>query len=919
MNLPNTAEHKRLAASETRAADWKNWGPYLSERAWGTVREDYSPHGNAWEYLPHDHARSRAYRWNEDGLGGFCNRFQNTCLAVALWNERDPILKERLFGLTGNEGNHGEDVKEYYFYLDGTPTHAYMKMLYKYPQVEYPYARLVEENGRRDRLAPEFELIDALHDAFAESRYFDVFIEYAKEDEEDILCRITAVNRGPDPAALHVLPHLWYRNTWAWGYDRPKPTLHDASNGSNVAVVRGEHPHLGERFWYVFAPGSEPPELLFTENETNAEHLFGAANASPYVKDGIHEAVVNKHLDRVNPAREGTKVAARIRTVIAPGESYTVKVRFSNQALARPFADFCKIFDRRIEEADAFYDAIQPPNLTADERSVQRQAFAGLLWSKQFYHYSTELWLKGDPAAPPPPDSRLFGRNSDWGHLYNLDVLSMPDTWEYPWFAAWDLAFHMIPMAMLDPEWAKRQLIVLLREWYMHPNGQIPAYEWAFGDVNPPVHAWAAWRVYKIARNVTGVADTEFLEKVFHKLLLNFTWWVNRKDASGSNIFQGGFLGLDNIGVFDRSAPLPTGGRLEQADGTAWMGMYCLNMLAIALELARTKPAYEDVATKFFEHFVAIANAINRACGGRGLWDEEEGFYYDMLSLPDGRLLPMKVDSFVGLIPLFAVETIEPDLLEKLPRFRQRMEWFIKYRPHLVEEIASLTHQGEGGRLLLSLVDRFQLESVLGRMLDPAAFLSDYGLRAVSKKHEAEPYTFAVDGQVHQVRYEPAESSTGLFGGNSNWRGPIWFPVNYLMIESLQKYHHYYGDELKVELPHGTGRVATLEEVAAELSRRLASIFLRDEEGRRAFYGGVDYFQQDPHWRDYALFYEYFHGDNGAGVGASHQTGWTALVAKLIQQSGGAPGAAHVNGAAEAANGHALLHEVNGMLQPEPI
>jgi len=885
MTLPDTPEHQRLAASEARNADWKNWGPYLSERAWGTVREDYSPHGNAWEFFPHDHARSRAYRWNEDGLGGFCNRYQNACLAVALWNEQDPILKERLFGLTGNEGNHGEDVKEYYFYLDGTPTHSYMKMLYKYPQVAYPYGQLVGENGRRGRLAPEFELIDALRDTFAENRYFDVFIEYAKADEEDILCRITVVNRGPDPAPIHILPHLWYRNTWSWGEDRPKPTLEDASNG-NKAAARMEHRHLGQRWWYVFAPGQSPPNLLFTENETNNERLFGAPNTAPYVKDGINDAVVHRKTDRVNPEGQGTKVAAQVRAVVAPGESFTVKVRFAGQQIDKPFADFCQIFDRRIQEADAFYAAVQQGDLTDDERRVQRQAYAGLLWSKQFYHYSVDLWRDGDPIGPPPPEQRRYGRNSDWGHLYNLDVISMPDKWEYPWFAAWDLAFHMIPLASIDPEWAKRQLILLLREWYMHPNGQLPAYEWAFGDVNPPVHAWAAWRVYKIARNVTGEADMEFLEKVFHKLLLNFTWWVNRKDASGNNIFQGGFLGLDNIGVFDRSAPLPTGGHLEQADGTAWMGMYCLNMLAIALELAKAKPAYEDVATKFFEHFVYIAYAINRACGGRGLWHEEDGFYYDMLQTPDGRMVPMKVRSFVGLIPLFAAETLEPEILDQLPRFRKRMEWFIRYRPHLLDHFSLSTEPGAEGSLLLSLANQQQIERVLERMLDPVQFLSDYGLRAVSKEHEEAPYVFSVDGKAYSVAYEPAESSTGLFGGNSNWRGPIWFPVNYLMIESLQKYHHYYGDTLKVELPRGSGRYVDLKDVADDLSRRLTEIFLPDTNGRRPYYGGVDYFQQDPHWQGYVLFYEYFHGDNGAGIGASHQTGWTALVAKLIEKAG---------------------------------
>jgi hypothetical protein len=878
-----TVEHQRLSDSEARQADWKQWGPYLSERAWGTVREDYSADGDAWDYFPHDQARSRAYRWNEDGLGGLSNRFQNICLAVALWNEHDPILKERLFGLTGSEGNHGEDVKEYYFYLDSTPTHSYMKMLYKYPQVEYPYSQLTQENRHRGRSTGEYELIDALREAFEQGHYFDIFIEYAKGDEEDILCRITAANRGPDAAPLHILPHLWYRNTWSWGYDSQRPEICAVEGGAHT-----RHRHLGERWWYVRGEDGAPPTLLFTENDTNTEKLFGVPNASLYVKDGIHNAVVHERLDRVNPASTGTKAAAHFKTVIPPGGIYSVYVRFANQQSKLPFADFDSIFEQRIREADEFYRAVQNPELSDDERDVQRQAFAGLLWSKQFYHYGVELWLKGDPAAPPPPESRKYGRNSDWSHLYNLDVLSMPDKWEYPWFAAWDLAFHCIPLALIDPEWAKRQLVLLLREWYMHPNGQIPAYEWAFGDVNPPVHAWAVWRTYKIARNVTGYADTAFLERMYHKLLLNFTWWVNRKDRDGKNVFQGGFLGLDNIGIFDRSAPLPTGGYIQQADGTAWMGMYCLNMLAIALELARTNTSYEDVATKFFEHFIYIANAIHNLGGeGVSLWDKEDGFFYDVLSLPNGDYVPLRTRSFVGLIPLFAVETLEPDLLEKLPRFRHRMEWFIKYRPQLVAHIASLTEPGDGDRRLLSIVDRDELAQILKRMLDSTEFLSDFGLRSVSKYHEANPYAWNTNGQVHSLKYEPAESSSGLFGGNSNWRGPIWFPVNYLMIEALQKYHHYYGDSFRAEMPAGSENEMNLEGVAAELSRRLMGIFLRNEQGRRAVFGGADYFQNDPNWRDYVLFYEYFHGDNGTGIGASHQTGWTALVAKLIQQSGG--------------------------------
>jgi hypothetical protein len=879
----SSAEHKRLTDCVKRKADWKKWGPFLSDRAWGTVREDYSADGNAWGYFPHDHARSRAYRWNEDGLAGVSNRFQNICLAVALWNEEDPILKERLFGLTGNEGNHGEDVKEYYYYLDSTPTHSYMKMLYKYPQVEYPYAALVAENRARNRHEPEFELVDALYEAFSQGLYFDVFIEYARADQEDLLCRISAVNRGPDAAPIHLLPHLWYRNTWSWGYDRPKPVL----RALNDRTVYTKFRHVGERWWSVSDGEGQTAPFLFTENETNKERLFGVANDSPYVKDGINDTVVDGATGRVNPAGTGSKVAAHFQRMVPPGESFTVQVRFANKMHDDPFVDFDDIFALRKREADQFYALVQGPDLNTDLREIQRQAFAGLMWSKQFYHYAVDLWLDGDPASPPPPASRRSGRNAGWEHLVNLDVVSMPDKWEYPWYAVWDLAFHTLPIALIDPEWAKRQLILMLREWYMHPNGQIPAYEWAFGDVNPPVHAWAAWRVYKIDRNLTGHADTAFLERVFHKLLLNFTWWVNRKDAEGHNIFQGGFLGLDNIGVFDRSAPLPTGGHIEQADGTAWMGMYCLNMLAIALELALVRPAYEDVATKFFEHFIYIAHAINHAHEGTGLWHEADGFFYDTLLTADKRYIPLQIRSFVGLIPLYAVEILEQEMLEKLPRFRRRMEWFINYRPELVANIPQMTIPGVKDRLLLSLISQSQLGRVLTRMLDPDQFLSDYGLRSLSKEHEGHPFVFHESGRAYSVEYEPAESRTGLFGGNSNWRGPIWFPVNFLMIESLQKYHRYCGPSLKVEMPCGAGNAVELDAVATDLSQRLIKIFMRDEEGKRPYYGSVELFQSDPHWRDHILFYEYFHGDNGAGIGASHQTGWTALVAKLIRQSGG--------------------------------
>lgn len=870
-----TAEHKRLADSEARRADWKHWGPYVSERAWGTVREDYSANGDAWDSFPHDHARSRAYRWSEDGLGGFCNRFQNVCLGVALWNERDPILKERLFGLTNAEGNHGEDVKEYYYYLDGVPSHAYMQMLYKYPQAAYPYVDLIAENGRRGFGDPEYELLDAAQAAFADSRYFDIFIEYAKASESDILCQVRAVNRGPDVAPLHILPHIWFRNTWSWGHNplRPELVAHDRQ------TVRVSEPHLGECWWYV---DSHDVPLLFTNNDTNTERLFGQPNEIPYVKDGINDYVVQGATEQVNPEQSGTKAAAHYSARIEPGQTFTVQVRFSLSAHDQPFADFESIFTQRQVETDEFYAVIQPDGLSEDEKRVQRQAYAGLLWNKQFYHYSVELWWAGDPAYPQASHEYDTGRNVGWNHVYCLDVLSMPDKWEYPWFAAWDLAFYMIPLAELDPEWAKRQLVLLLREWYMHPNGQLPAYEWQFSDVNPPVHAWAAWKVYNIDRNNSGRADTAFLKKVFHKLLLNFTWWVNRKDRDGNNIFAGGFLGLDNIGVFDRSDALPTGGHLEQADGTAWMGMYCLNMLTIALELAQTDPAYEDIATKFFEHFVYIANAFYEPEGYLGLWDEHDGFFYDNLHMPSGQHARLKTRSFVGLIPLLAVTHITPDHLAQLPHFRRRTEWFVKYRPHLLKNLTWLTRTGAAGDYLLSIVGQDRLRRVLARMLDPDEFLSDYGLRSLSRYHERNPYEFWNDDTVYRVGYEPGESQSWLFGGNSNWRGPIWFPINYLLIEALREYHHYYGDDLHVELPMRSGQRVTLDRVADELARRLSSIFLRDEQGYRPVFGADAVTRTDEHWRDHVLFYEYFHGDNGRGLGASHQTGWTALVASLL-------------------------------------
>jgi hypothetical protein len=875
-----TAEEKRLKEARERRRHWKRWGPYLAERAWGTVREDYSADGAAWNYLPHDHARSRAYRWNEDGIAGISDRHQLICFALALWNGRDPILKERIFGLAGPEGNHGEDVKEYYFYLDSTPTHSYMNYLYKYPQERFPYEKLYEENRRRSKKEPEYELLDT--GVFDEDRYFDVTIEYAKADAEDILIQIRVTNRGPEPAEIHLLPTLWFRNTWSWNGETAKPVLRAGKEADTT--IEALHDYYGARRLYC----EGTPELLFTENETNTERLFKAPNLSPFVKDGINDYVVAGRTEAVNPEQAGTKAAAHYRLTINPGETESVRLRFTDKDGIQPFGNqFEQIFSRRKQEADEFYKTVIPQDLSNDAQAVMRQAFAGLLWSKQFYHYVIKQWLEGDSQQPPPPAARRHGRNHEWDHLYNADVISMPDKWEYPWYAAWDLAFHCVPLALIDSDFAKEQLILMLREWYMHPNGQLPAYEWALGDVNPPVHAWAAWRVYKIEEKRRGRGDRKFLERVFHKLLLNFTWWVNRKDAEGMNIFQGGFLGLDNIGVFDRSAPLPTGGHIEQSDGTSWMAMYTLNMLAMAMELAREDSAYEDVASKFWEHFLHIAHAMT-SLGHTGiqLWSEEDGFFYDVLHLGDESSFPLKVRSMVGLIPLFAVETLEPEALKRLGGFKKRLEWFIDNRPELTKVVACMRTPGEQERRLLSIVNGEQLRRVLHLMLDEREFLSPYGIRALSRFHHENPYQLRVNGDVHRVDYEPAESSTGLFGGNSNWRGPVWFPVNFLIIESLQKFHHYLGEDFKVECPTGSGQMMTLWEVAAEISRRLSRIFLRDERGRRPVYGGLEKFQSDPHWRDHLLFHEYFHGDDGAGLGASHQTGWTGLVAKLLQQSG---------------------------------
>jgi hypothetical protein len=884
-----TVESKRLQDDAARAQDWKRWGPYLADRQWGTVREDYSAHGDAWESFPHDHARSRAYRWGEDGLLGICDRQGRLCFGLALWNERDPILKERLFGLTGPEGNNGEDVKECYFYLDSTPTHSYMKALYKYPQAEFPYTRLVEENRRRGRGDPEFELLDT--GVFDGDRYFDVGVEYAKASPNDLLIRIEVANRGPEAARLHVLPTLWFRNTWSWGRTGegywPRPRL--ARDGACAIVA--EHVALGAfRLQGASAETNRgdtaaAPTLLFTENETNVARLFNITNPAPYVKDAFHEFVVHGRRDAVNLADHGTKAALHYVLEIPAHSASVVRLRLAD-AGAAPFADGigpqfdCLVAERR-RDADAFYDATIPGYITGDARAVVRQAAAGLLWTKQFYYYVVKDWLEGDPGQPAPPPERAYGRNRDWGHIYNRDVISMPDKWEYPWYAAWDLAFHMIPMAKLDPDFAKNQIVLFLREWYMHPSGQLPAYEWTLSDVNPPVHAWAAWRVYKMT-GAPGQRDMEFLERVFHKLLINFTWWVNRKDLEGRHIFAGGFLGLDNIGPFDRSQPLSSSHQLDQADGTAWMAFYCATMLSMALELASHDLAYADVASKFFEHFVAIVDAMN-SLGGTGLWDEQEGFYYDRLHV-DGRVVPLHLRSMVGLIPLCAVEVLEQERIDRLPGFKKRMEWFLTNRPDLARHITCLAPSGpDRSQLrLLAIPSRERLTRMLRYMLDENEFLSPFGIRSVSRVHEREPFTLRYDGCEHRVAYTPGEATTGLFGGNSNWRGPIWLPPNYLIVEALERYHHFYGDSFTVECPTGSGHFMTLREVAAELSRRLASIFLRDAAGRRPSHGGEARYADDPHWKDLVLFYEYFHGDSGRGCGASHQTGWSALAVRFI-------------------------------------
>jgi hypothetical protein len=877
-----SVEKQRLVGTNAGQNNWRLWGPYLAERQWGTVREDYSAGGTAWDYFPHDHARSRAYRWGEDGIAGISDDNQHLCLALALWNGKDPILKERLFGLNNAEGNHGEDVKEVYYYLDATPTHSYLKMLYKYPQREFPYARLVEENARRKAQPelPEFELLDT--GIFNDDRYFDVFVEYAKAAPVDILMRVTVHNRGPDEAVIHLLPQLWFRNTWSWQPDSARPEI----SRTNRGVLTARHAEFGDYFFYT----DGKPEILFCDNDTNVRRLYGQNDTTGYFKDAFHEYVVHGNPAAANPQNSGTKAGVLHKLTIPAGGSKPIRLRLSKATNGKPFSDFDSVFAARILEADEFYAGLQDGITSTDARNVQRQAFAGMIWSKQYYNYEVREWLRGDPAQPPPPVERKQGRNHDWPHLHNASVMSMPDKWEYPWYAAWDLAFHCIPLAIVDAGFAKHQLTQLTREWYMHPNGQLPAYEWAFGDVNPPVHAWAAWRVFQMDRKQRretdphDKGDLEFLERVYHKLLINFTWWVNRKDAQGRNIFQGGFLGLDNIGVFDRSTPLPTGGQINQADGTSWMAMYCLNLGGIALELAQHNRVYEDIATKFFEHFLDIAAAINGVEeGALGLWDNEDEFYYDHLSLPDGQNLPMKIRSMVGLIPLFAVAVLDPALLKKTPGFTARMEWYLHHRPDLAKLVSRWQEHGTGERHLLSLLRGHRMKCLLRRMLDETEFLSDHGIRALSKIHESQPYRIDVCGLTHEVSYWPAESRSGLFGGNSNWRGPVWMPMNFLIIESLQRFHHYYGDDFKVECPTGSGKFLTLDEIACELSLRLEKLFLKGKDGQRPVLKYHPKLATDPHFKDYILFHEYFHGDTGRGVGASHQTGWTGLVAKLLQ------------------------------------
>jgi hypothetical protein len=893
--MAENPEQDRLDAAREGAAPWKKWGPYLSERQWGTVREDYSDNGDAWNYFPHDQARSRAYRWGEDGLAGISDEKQRLCFALAVWNGVDPILKERAFGLTNSEGNHGEDPKEYYFYLDSTPTHSYMKYLYKYPQRPFPYEDLVKTNGARTREQPEYELLDT--GVFDDDRYFDVFVEYAKASPEDILIRITAWNRGPDLAALHLLPTLWFRNTWSWALDEvQKPFLHQIDGIAGTSTILASHPDLGDRYLLCEAT----PNLLFTENETNTERIFGTPNATPYVKDGINSAVVAGRAGAVNPDRRGTKVAAQYVLHIAPGESATVRLRLTTE-IADPFAGFDEVFATRLTEADRFYDLITPDSLTEDEGRVIRQAMAGMLWTKQYYYFDLDRWLDEHGASRMIPTPKAT-RNQDWFHMVNDDIISMPDKWEYPWFAAWDLAFHTVALAMVDPDFARDQLGLMLRNLYLHPNGQIPAYEWNFSDVNPPVHAWATLfnHTYRTNLGVSDQRDLDFLKQAFQKLLLNFTWWVNRKDLTGKNVFQGGFLGLDNIGVFDRSSPLPTGGHLEQADGTAWMAFYSQNMFELALELSKHDASYQDMALKFLEHFLWIASAMDRIGDNQDeMWDEQDGFFYDLLRFPDGRAVRLKVRSMVGLLPLCAATVIQEETIDRFPDLLARGREFIHHHPEVAANIAPLT-PGLHGRRLMAILSEEKLRRILARMLDEKEFLSEYGIRSLSRHHLEHPFVLDVQGEQYVVSYLPAESNTGMFGGNSNWRGPIWIPVNNLILRALLQYYLYYGDDFKVECPTGSGNLMTLFEVAQEVGHRLGRIFLRDASGRRPVFGAAQKFQNDLYWRDNILFYEYFHADNGAGVGANHQTGWTGLVGRLLQILGHLKAGEYLHGDATA-------------------
>jgi hypothetical protein len=883
MNIYDTREGARLRMNQQRIGHWNRWGPFLAERSWGTVREDYSADGDAWRYFPHDHARSRAYRWNEDGIAGICDRHQYLCFALAFWNGRDPYLKERLFGLSGHEGNHGEDVKEYYFYLDNTPTHAYMKYVYRYPQDAFPYDRLVAENARRSRHDPEFELADT--GVFHQNRYFDIVIEYAKREPEDLLIRVSIANRGPNPAPIHILPTLWFRNTWTWGHDPRRPTIvarDDKGRRDKTRTMLATHYELGE--YILYCAGAH--DLLFTENETNLRRLYGAPNAISYVKDAFHEYILHGNRAAVNPNATGTKAAACYTQTVPAGQTITLQLRLSaivgDHPLEAPFADFDTLFQQRQEEADEFYGVVLGDRLSPESKAIARQAFAGMLWSKQYYHFVVSDWLDGDPAEPQPPAQHRTVRDHDWRHLFARDVISMPDKWEFPWFASWDLGFHCAALAHIDPQFAKEQIVLMLREWYMHPNGQIPAYEWDFCDVNPPVLSMAARAVFEIERIHTGVADCAFLQRVFDKLLLNFTWWVNRKDPLGKNIFQGGFLGMDNIGAFDRGK-LPPGYLLGQADGTSWMASFARSMLSIALMLAENNPVYEDLASKFWEHFVYIANSMNSLTDPtKTLWHEEDGFFYDHLTTPSCETIPIRARTMVGFVPLFGATAVDAFSCQRHPAFNRRRQWFIEHRPQLVESVGPMVTPGAHNTLILGLVRTDQLRRMLARMLDEDEFLSPYGIRSVSRYHLEHPMVMQLDGQEYRLDYEPGESTTDLFGGNSNWRGPIWMPVNFLIIQALREYHLYYGNSFQVECPTGSGQMMTLEQVAKELGRRLAHIFLRDPHGRRPVFGDCQRMSDDAQWRDYIPFYEYFHGDTGRGCGASHQTGWTGLIAQVL-------------------------------------